>query len=74
MNELNNIRIVSDTAFVPEPLYAKKTLAWYVGRSVKIGFQSHEGEVEYMVCNDVTCLPPVGIPFRIEVPTDHSKP
>ena len=33
-----------------------------------------EGEVEYMVCNDVTCLPPVGIPFRIEVPTDHSKP
>lgn len=33
-----------------------------------------EGEVEYMVCNDKTCLPPVGVPFRIEVPTDHPKP
>lgn len=48
MNELNNIRQVCDTAFVPEPIYIKKPLAWYVGRSVKIGFQSHEGKVEYM--------------------------
>ena len=48
MTDLNNIRLVSDTAFVPEPLYAKKPLAWYVGRWVKTGFQSHEGEVEYM--------------------------
>ena len=48
MTKLNNIRIVSETAFVPEPLYAKKPLAWYVGRWVKTGFQSHEGEVEYM--------------------------
>lgn len=27
-----------------------------------------EGEVEYMVCNDKTCLPPVVVPFRITVP------
>lgn len=48
MTELKNIRIVSDTAFVPEPLYTKKPLAWYIDRCVKIGFQSHEGVVEYM--------------------------
>lgn len=27
-----------------------------------------KGEVEYMVCNDRTCLPPVVVPFTIEVP------
>ena len=27
-----------------------------------------EGEVEYMVCNDKTCLPPMTVPFRITVP------
>ena len=26
-----------------------------------------EGEVEYMVCNDKTCLPPVAVPFSIRV-------
>lgn len=26
-----------------------------------------EGEVEFMVCNDKTCLPPTSIPFRFEV-------
>ncbi|MDX9751826.1 MAG: protein-disulfide reductase DsbD family protein [Flavobacteriales bacterium] len=26
------------------------------------------GEVEYMVCNDKTCLPPVVVPFNIAVP------
>jgi DsbC/DsbD-like thiol-disulfide interchange protein len=26
-----------------------------------------QGEVEYMVCNDRTCLPPVVVPFTIEV-------
>ncbi|MCB0791499.1 MAG: hypothetical protein H6595_08040 [Flavobacteriales bacterium] len=26
------------------------------------------GEVEYMVCNDSTCLPPVAIPFAVPVP------
>jgi thiol:disulfide interchange protein DsbD len=33
-----------------------------------------EGEIEYMVCNDVTCLPPTTIPFRIEVPAQAPKP
>ncbi|MBP7407536.1 MAG: hypothetical protein KA941_02140 [Flavobacteriales bacterium] len=28
-----------------------------------------EGELEYMVCNEKTCLPPVTVPFRIAVPT-----
>jgi len=26
-----------------------------------------EGEVEYMVCNDKTCLPPTTVPFRLEI-------
>lgn len=26
------------------------------------------GEVEYMLCNDRTCLPPVSVPFTVEVP------
>ncbi|MCB0770348.1 MAG: hypothetical protein KDC00_08080 [Flavobacteriales bacterium] len=33
-----------------------------------------EGEVEYMVCNDVTCLPPTAVPFRIGVPAQAPKP
>lgn len=48
MNGMSNIRLVHETAFSPDPTYAKKPLDWYVGRNVKIGFQSHEGEVEYM--------------------------
>ncbi len=27
------------------------------------------GEVEYMLCNDRTCLPPVAVPFTLEVPS-----
>jgi DsbC/DsbD-like thiol-disulfide interchange protein len=26
-----------------------------------------EGEVEYMVCNDKTCLPPIEVPFKLRV-------
>lgn len=26
-----------------------------------------EGEVEYMVCNDRTCLPPVVVPFKLRI-------
>lgn len=26
------------------------------------------GEVEFMLCNDRTCLPPVAVPFSLEVP------
>ena len=26
------------------------------------------GEVEYMACNDKTCLPPVAVPFSVNVP------
>lgn len=28
-----------------------------------------EGEVEFMVCNDKTCLPPVVVPFKLRVET-----
>ncbi|MCB0793288.1 MAG: hypothetical protein KDB88_01005 [Flavobacteriales bacterium] len=26
------------------------------------------GEVEFMACNDMTCLPPVSVPFEVELP------
>jgi thiol:disulfide interchange protein DsbD len=32
-----------------------------------------EGEVEFMLCNDKTCLPPVGVPFKVDVATDPKK-
>jgi thiol:disulfide interchange protein DsbD len=32
-----------------------------------------EGEVEYMLCNDKTCLPPVGVPFKVVVDTEPKK-
>ncbi len=32
-----------------------------------------EGELEYMVCNDKTCLPPKVVPFSIVVPASSAK-
>jgi hypothetical protein len=32
-----------------------------------------EGEVEYMVCNDKTCLPPVTVPFSLPI-SPETKP
>lgn len=32
-----------------------------------------EGELEYMVCNDKTCLPPKVVPFSIVVPAVKQK-
>ena len=32
-----------------------------------------KGEVEYMVCNDKTCLPPVAVAFAVEVPQQVQK-
>lgn len=32
-----------------------------------------KGEVEYMVCNDKTCLPPVVVPFMLTIPPE-TKP
>jgi len=48
MNELNNIRLVHKDAYSPDPIYASRPLEWFVGRWVKIGFQSYDGTVEYM--------------------------
>ena len=42
------IRLVHETASSPDPSYKKRPLEWFIGRSVKIGFQSHEGKVEWM--------------------------
>lgn len=33
-----------------------------------------KGEVEYMVCNDKTCLPPEVVPFSLDLPRTASKP
>ncbi|MBK8340055.1 MAG: hypothetical protein IPK99_08720 [Flavobacteriales bacterium] len=37
-----------------------------VRRTVE-AFDLH-GEVEYMMCNDKTCLPPVAVPFKLNIP------
>lgn len=29
------------------------------------------GEVEFMVCNDKTCLPPMAVPFKVQVPASR---
>jgi len=33
-----------------------------------------KGEVEYMVCNDKTCLPPTTVSFVLDVPDRELKP
>lgn len=38
-------------------------------KPAKPGAFDVEGEVEYMVCNDKTCLPPVVVPFKLRVET-----
>lgn len=37
------------------------------------GAFSVSGDVEYMACNDRTCLPPVKVPFTLEVPALSAK-
>lgn len=48
MNKDNNVRLVHETAYSPDPLYAKKPLGWYVGRHVKMAFQAADSRVEHM--------------------------
>lgn len=38
-------------------------------KPTKPGAFEVEGEVEYMVCNDRTCLPPVLVPFKLRIET-----
>jgi thiol:disulfide interchange protein DsbD len=42
-------------------------------RPKKEGSVVVEGEVEYMVCNDKTCLPPVTVPFSLMI-SPETKP
>ncbi len=43
-----NINLVHESAYGHEPLYSRRPLEWYPGRTIKMGFQSHSGEVERM--------------------------
>ena len=49
-NEVSNgnVRLVHEEAIKPECMYNKKPLHWYVGRCVKIAFQSAKSPVEHM--------------------------
>ena len=38
------------------------------------GDQVLKGEVEFMVCNDKTCLPPVVVTFALDIPPTDVKP
>jgi hypothetical protein len=43
-----NIRPVHETANSPDPIYQKRPVEWFIGRCVKIAFESDEGRVEWM--------------------------
>jgi thiol:disulfide interchange protein DsbD len=38
------------------------------------GLHVVKGEVEFMVCNDKTCLPPEVVAFSIDLPDTGTKP
>lgn len=44
----NNIRLVHERAFRPDPKYANLPLEWFIGRNVKLAFQSRDSRVEHM--------------------------
>jgi hypothetical protein len=43
-----NVRLVHEGAIAPDCLYTKKPLEWFVGRCVKVAFQSAQSRVEHM--------------------------
>lgn len=43
-----NVRVVHEDAIKPDSLYAKKPLEWFLGRCIKMAFQSAESMVEHM--------------------------
>lgn len=43
-----NIRYVHQNAIKPDPVFARKPLNWFVGRAVKMCFQSAESIPEHM--------------------------
>lgn len=46
--EQTNVRLVHEEAIKPDSLYAKRPLDWFVGRKVKMAFQSATSIVEHM--------------------------
>lgn len=48
MENNNNIRLVHEEAIKPDSLYTKKPLDWFIGRCVKIAFQSADSRPEHM--------------------------
>lgn len=48
MESSDNMRFVHEEAIKPDSLYAKKPLEWFIGRLVKIAFQSADSWVEHM--------------------------
>ncbi len=47
---------------------AEVTFSQYVSRNTKLAFVI-AGNVQYMACNDMTCLPPRNVPFTVNVPS-----
>jgi hypothetical protein len=46
--ETMRIRLVHEDAISPDTLYQKKEREWFIGRLVKIAFESLDGKVEWM--------------------------
>ena len=63
-----------DPNFAMEVLYhsGRPLFRLHVAASDK-GSHTLQGTVEYMVCNDVTCLPPKVVPFTVELGATEKK-
>lgn len=48
MEDKNNIRLVPEEAIKPDSVYTKRPLVWFVGRLVKMAFQSTDSIPEHM--------------------------
>lgn len=48
VNRRDNIRRIHENALTPDPLYNRKPLEWFIGRCVKMPFQSADSHVEHM--------------------------
>lgn len=45
---MSNVRQVHEGSVMPDPLYAKEPLEWFVGRMIRMAFQSAGSRVEHM--------------------------
>jgi hypothetical protein len=70
-----NVRLVHEEAIKPDSIYAKRPLGWFVGRCVKMAFQSADSLVEHMwvLVTDVDGTDLVGVLSNEPVLVHHVR-